>query len=120
MTADAPAGAAATPVEARDLVKRYGSVVACDHVDLTVRAGDIYGFLGPNGAGKTTALRMILGLIRPDEGTVRLFGCSPQTNQPRCFPGKKFRSVQCFRSDFTSGIESNLLLSASKMIVEMS
>ena len=87
MTADAPAGAAATPVEARDLVKRYGSVVACDHVDLTVRAGDIYGFLGPNGAGKTTALRMILGLISPDEGTVRLFGCSPQTELPEALDG---------------------------------
>src|SRR3989442_5145677 len=87
MTAAASAGAAATPVEARDLVKRYGSVVACDHVDLTVRAGDIYGFLGPNGAGKTTALRMILGLIRPDEGTVSLFGRSPQTELPEALDG---------------------------------
>jgi ABC-2 type transport system ATP-binding protein len=46
-------------------------------VDLTVNAGDVYGYLGPNGAGKTTCLRMMLGLIRPTEGTVRLFGRDP-------------------------------------------
>ena len=47
-------------------------------MDLTVHAGDVYGYLGPNGAGKTTCLRMMLGLIRPTEGTVRLFGRDPQ------------------------------------------
>jgi ABC-2 type transport system ATP-binding protein len=47
-------------------------------VDLTVHAGDVYGYLGPNGAGKTTCLRMMLGLIRPTAGTVRLFGRDPQ------------------------------------------
>ena len=53
------------PVEARGLVKRYGDLAAVDGVDLTVEAGDVYGYLGPNGAGKTTSLRMLLGLIRP-------------------------------------------------------
>src|SRR5437762_10510850 len=66
-----------TPVELRGLVKRYGDLVAVDRVDLTVEAGDVYGYLGPNGAGKTTSLRMMLGLIRPDEGSVRLFGRDP-------------------------------------------
>ena len=47
-------------------------------MDLTVHAGDVYGYLGPNGAGKTTCLRMMLGLIRPTAGTVRLFGRDPQ------------------------------------------
>jgi ABC-2 type transport system ATP-binding protein len=65
------------PVELRGLVKRYGDLVAVDHVDLTVQAGDVYGYLGPNGAGKTTSLRMTLGLIRPTEGAVRLFGRDP-------------------------------------------
>jgi ABC-2 type transport system ATP-binding protein len=65
------------PVELRGLVKRYGEIVAVDHVDLTVNAGDVYGYLGPNGAGKTTSLRMTLGLIRPTEGSVRLFGRDP-------------------------------------------
>jgi ABC-2 type transport system ATP-binding protein len=62
------------PIEARGLVKRYREVPAVDGVDLTVRPGDVYGFLGPNGAGKTTTLRMLLGLVRPDAGSVRLFG----------------------------------------------
>jgi ABC-2 type transport system ATP-binding protein len=67
----------APPVEVRGLVKRYGALTAVDHVDLTVNVGDVYGYLGPNGAGKTTSLRMMLGLIRPTEGTVRLFGRDP-------------------------------------------
>ncbi len=66
------------PVEVRGLVKRYGDLTAVDHVDLTVEAGDVFGYLGPNGAGKTTSLRMMLGLIRPTEGSVRVFGRDPQ------------------------------------------
>ncbi len=65
------------PIEVRGLVKRYGELTAVAGVDLTVNAGDVYGYLGPNGAGKTTSLRMMLGLIRPTAGTVRLFGRDP-------------------------------------------
>ncbi len=65
------------PIEVRGLVKRYGELTAVAGVDLTVRAGDVYGYLGPNGAGKTTSLRMMLGLIRPTEGHVKLFGLDP-------------------------------------------
>src|SRR5512135_1450930 len=68
------------PVEVRGLVKRYGELAAVAGVDLTVNAGDVYGYLGPNGAGKTTSLRMMLGLIRPTEGSVRLFGRDPMTS----------------------------------------
>jgi ABC-2 type transport system ATP-binding protein len=68
----------AHPVEVRGLVKRYGELVAVDGVDLTVLPGDVFGYLGPNGAGKTTSLRMMLGLIRPTAGSVRLFGRDPQ------------------------------------------
>ncbi|HEX6020870.1 MAG TPA: ABC transporter ATP-binding protein [Solirubrobacter sp.] len=74
-------------IEARGLVKRYGHVTAVDHVDLTVRAGDVYGYLGPNGAGKTTSLRMLLGLIRPDEGSARLFGRDPLLEGARALDG---------------------------------
>jgi ABC-2 type transport system ATP-binding protein len=74
-------------IEARGLVKRYGHVTAVDHVDLTVRAGDVYGYLGPNGAGKTTSLRMLLGLIRPDEGTAKLFGRDPLVEGARALDG---------------------------------
>ena len=68
----------APPIEVRGLVKCYGELTAVAGVDLTVNAGDVYGYLGPNGAGKTTSLRMMLGLIRPTAGTVRLFGADPQ------------------------------------------
>jgi ABC-2 type transport system ATP-binding protein len=75
-----------TPVELRELTKLYGDLVAVDHVDLTVEAGDVYGYLGPNGAGKTTSLRMMLGLIRPTAGSVRLFGRDP-TQSVRALDG---------------------------------
>jgi ABC-2 type transport system ATP-binding protein len=75
------------PVEARGLVKRYGAITAIDRVDLTVEQGDVYGFLGPNGAGKTTTLRVLLGLIRPDEGEARLFGRDPQHELPAALDG---------------------------------
>lgn len=61
-------------IELRGLRKKFGDFTAVDGLDLTVRKGDIYGFLGPNGAGKSTTIRMMLSLIRPTEGTVRLFG----------------------------------------------
>ncbi len=77
----------AAPVEARGLVKRYGDIVAVDHVDLTVEPGDVYGYLGPNGAGKTTSLRMLLGLIRPTEGASRLFGRDPLHAGARALEG---------------------------------
>ncbi len=66
------------PIEVRGLVKRYGEISAVDDVDLTVNSRDVFGYLGPNGAGKTTSLRMMLGLIRPSAGSVRLFGRDPQ------------------------------------------
>jgi ABC-2 type transport system ATP-binding protein len=75
------------PIEARGLLKRYGDITAVDHVDLTVAAGDVYGYLGPNGAGKTTSLRMLLGLIQPDEGSARLFGRDPQLDGARALDG---------------------------------
>jgi ABC-2 type transport system ATP-binding protein len=71
VTTDAP------PIKVRGLVKRYGELTAVAGVDLTVNAGDVYGYLGPNGAGKTTSLRMMLGLIRPTAGSVKLFGADP-------------------------------------------
>src|SRR5690349_3423461 len=61
-------------IETRALTRRFGSHVAVNDVNLLVPRAGVYGFLGPNGAGKTTAIRMLLGLIRPDAGEVRLFG----------------------------------------------
>jgi ABC-2 type transport system ATP-binding protein len=67
-----PARAAA--LEVVRLSKSYGAVPALSEVSLTVPAGEIVGLLGPNGAGKSTLMKSVLGLIRPDEGEVRLFG----------------------------------------------
>ena len=61
-------------VEARSLVKRFDAVTALDGLDLSVRTGEIHGFLGPNGAGKTTTIRALLGQLRLNSGTVRVFG----------------------------------------------
>ena len=59
-------------IETDQLTKRYGDVIAVDHVDLRVKPGEIYGFLGLNGAGKTTTIRALLGMIRPGEGNVKV------------------------------------------------
>ncbi len=63
-------------IEAHGLVKRFGDAVAVAGIDLAIPKGMIYGILGPNGAGKTTTLRMLLGIIDPDEGERRLLGRS--------------------------------------------
>ncbi|MFL5961492.1 MAG: ABC transporter ATP-binding protein [Gaiellaceae bacterium] len=77
----------APPVAARGLVKRYGDITAVAGVDLTVERGDVFGYLGPNGAGKTTSLRMLLGLIRPTEGSAQLFGRDPLEVGARALDG---------------------------------
>ncbi|WP_245186107.1 ABC transporter ATP-binding protein [Frigoribacterium sp. PvP032] len=71
-----PADDAERPVvlSIKGIVKRYGSTVAVEGVDLDVRAGSFYGIVGPNGAGKTTTLSIVTGLLRPDEGTVSVLG----------------------------------------------
>jgi ABC-2 type transport system ATP-binding protein len=61
-------------IQTKDLTKRFGSFTAVDHINLELHPGEIYGLLGPNGAGKTTTLSMILGVLEPTEGEVRLFG----------------------------------------------
>ena len=61
-------------VELKEIVKRYGDLVALDHFSLSVREGEIYGLLGPNGSGKTTAINSMLSLLRYDSGEVKIFG----------------------------------------------
>ncbi len=74
--------ALANIIQTSDLTRHFHKVTAVDHVTLQVPQGSIYGFLGPNGAGKTTTIRLLLRLIHPDEGTVRIFGLSlPQQRQ---------------------------------------
>jgi ABC-2 type transport system ATP-binding protein len=64
-------------IDVRALDKSFGSTRAVDGLDLQVARGEVHGFLGPNGAGKSTTIRVLLGLLRADAGTVRLFGADP-------------------------------------------
>lgn len=61
-------------IETLDLCKQYGNALRVAHLDLDVPEGSVYGFLGPNGAGKSTTLKMILGLVRPTAGSIRVLG----------------------------------------------
>ena len=61
-------------VEVRGLTKKYGSLVAVDHLDLTIRRGSIFGLIGPNGAGKTTTFSMLVSLLKPTSGTASVAG----------------------------------------------
>ena len=61
-------------IDVHGLTKRYGDRTVVDHLDMTVRRGEIFGFLGPNGSGKTTSIRMLCGLLTPDEGGGRTLG----------------------------------------------
>lgn len=72
-----PAYVTAPAIEIRGLSKSFGSVTALDRLDLTVPTGQVAGFLGPNGSGKSTTIRVLLGLLRADAGTVRLLGGDP-------------------------------------------
>ncbi|MEN9505723.1 MAG: hypothetical protein RI958_1649 [Actinomycetota bacterium] len=76
MTESATAGAAGVrgSVQISGVTKRYGSMVAVDHLDLEVRAGEFLSLLGPSGCGKTTTLRMLAGFEQPDEGVIRISG----------------------------------------------
>lgn len=64
-------------IRTEGLVKRFGAFAALDGLDLTVATGEVHGFLGPNGAGKSTAIRVLLGLLRPNAGRAELLGGDP-------------------------------------------
>ena len=67
-------------VEVHGVVKRFGQVTALDGLDLTVAQGEVHGFLGPNGAGKSTTLRLLLGMLRSDGGSLQVLGLDPWDN----------------------------------------
>ena len=72
--------AAKCPISTENLVKRYDKYNEIGPISITLERKGIFGFLGPNGAGKTTTIRIILGLVRPNEGSVRIFGEDPFKN----------------------------------------
>ena len=61
-------------IHIENLVKRYGDLVALDHLSLNIQEGEIFGLLGPNGSGKTTAINCLLALLKYDKGTITIFG----------------------------------------------
>ncbi len=65
-------------VKLRGVAKRYSDIIAVDYIDLDVRDGEIFGLLGPNGSGKTTTLKMILGLVKPDSGSINVLGINAE------------------------------------------
>ncbi len=65
-------------IQTYNLAKTFGDTVAVDHISINVREGEIYGFLGLNGAGKTTLIRLLLGMIKPESGSILLFGQNPK------------------------------------------
>jgi len=64
----------ASTIEIKGLTKRFGDLVAVDDLDLSIGSGEVYGLLGPNGAGKTTVIRLLVGLSRPNGGSMSIFG----------------------------------------------
>jgi ABC-2 type transport system ATP-binding protein len=68
-------------IEVSGLTKKYKNLIAVNNLDLNVYRGDVFGFLGPNGAGKSTTIRMLLTLIKPTSGNIKIFGKSLQKNR---------------------------------------
>ena len=61
-------------VEIKEVCKRYDELQVLDHLNLTIRRGELFGFVGPNGAGKTTTIRILVGLLQADSGEVNITG----------------------------------------------
>jgi branched-chain amino acid transport system ATP-binding protein len=87
-------------LDARDVVKRFSGITALDHVSMHVDAGEIVGLIGPNGAGKTTFFNCLLGILRPDEGTVRFDGIAvtglPVHRRALLGFGRTFQRIELF------------------------
>ncbi|MFT5026540.1 MAG: ABC-type uncharacterized transport system ATPase subunit [Ilumatobacter sp.] len=77
-----PHAGSALAVDLRKITKRFGAVTACDSVDLALRRGRIHGILGENGAGKSTLMKMLIGLVLPDEGTICIDGVEQKIHSP--------------------------------------
>ncbi|MGI6206553.1 MAG: ATP-binding cassette domain-containing protein [Anaerovoracaceae bacterium] len=85
-------------IKIENLVKRYGDVLALDHLNLEIRKGEIFGLLGPNGSGKTTAINCILSLLKYDRGNIEVFGkpMTPTSYDTKREIGVVFQNVAVF------------------------
>lgn len=99
------------PLLVEGLTKTYDAVTALDGLSFAVERGEIFGLLGPNGAGKTTAMHIIMGVLAPTSGTVRLLGLSPFHDRARIYPRINFSSAYT-QLPYNLKIETNLKIFA--------
>ena len=94
-------------VEVRNLTKRFGDFVAVDNISFDIHEGEILGLLGPNGAGKTTTIHMLLGLITPTSGSIRIFGLDLAKHRETILKQINFSSTY-ISMPFSLTVEENL------------
>ena len=104
-------GGAVPAIRTAGLVKKFGSHRALDGLDLEVRTGEVHGFLGPNGAGKSTTIRVLLGLLRANGGTVELLGGDPWREIVRLHRRLAYVPGCRFSSSLSVGFQSTSTLS---------
>ena len=92
-------------VHIENLVKRYGDLVALNHLNLDIREGEVFGLLGPNGSGKTTAINCMLSLLKYDKGTIEIFGepMSPDNYQVKKTDWDRAPECSCLRGTDGAG-----------------
>jgi len=92
-------------VELKDVTKRYNEIVAVSNLNLSIGTGEIFGLLGPNGSGKSTTLKMLMGLVQPDTGSVNVLGLNVQKEpvEVKCLVGYVPESPLIY--EFLTGIE---------------
>ncbi len=112
MSVSAPERAVLT----RGLTKRFGKIVAVDHLDLSVRRGELYGFLGPNGAGKSTTLRMLCGILEPSDGEGHVLGIDLRRDPERVKSAIGYMSQRFSLYDDLT-VEENLMFYARVYMV---
>ncbi len=94
-------------VQVRNLTKQFGDFTAVDGISFDIRQGEILGLLGPNGAGKTTTIQMLLGLITPTAGSIRMFGLDLTTHREKILQQVNFSSTY-ISMPFSLTVEENL------------
>jgi ABC-type multidrug transport system ATPase subunit len=95
-------------LETQEITKRYGDVLAVDHLSMRIGRGQVYGFLGPNGAGKTTTLRLLLGLAKPTSGSATVLGAVPGSTESLARTGALVEAPGFY--PFLSGSDNLLVL----------